>query len=60
VTSLREPTLGLVLTALAFLGGAVAASVLAAPPSVFAAPPAHAQAPPAAAPRRDAPPFRNR
>jgi hypothetical protein len=39
VTSLREPVLGLVLTALAFLGGAGAAAVLAGPPSPFEARP---------------------
>ena len=59
MSSLREPVLGLVLTALAFLGGAAAASVLATPPSVFAARPAQVGALPAAAPRREAPPLRN-
>jgi hypothetical protein len=41
VTSLREPVLGLVLTALAFLGGVGvgAAAVLASPPSPFEARP---------------------
>jgi hypothetical protein len=43
VTSLREPVLGLVLTALAFLGGAAVAAVIATPPSPFEAPPALAR-----------------
>ena len=47
--SLRGPLLGLVLTALAFLGGAMAAAVLATPPSAFEAPPAGAQVPPVGA-----------
>jgi hypothetical protein len=46
VTGLREPVLGLVLTALAFLGGAGAAALLAAPPSAFEARPPAAWAVP--------------